>query len=337
MSSASPRKSVRKGGSKATPALTKSLPRHLVIQDNFLAPDLAESLRGTFDENFLEPRSTNIKRFVWDYWHVPSQYTLIRTSAEDYFDAAQYERLTSALTDFGQKHLGCNSITKPWLSYYVDGCEQRMHTDSWHGPFAYVLSLTNWEEREFTGGETFLMESLALDYWRNFDPKVGLEEDKLMSTVEPHFNRLTLFDPRIPHGVRAVRGTKDPRKSRLVLHGWFTDLGTPFYEAGGISEESATEVLNEALQPLYDSLANKCSRVIGVLNVRLDVDGATGRVTKLSSVADTMVADPLDLIEGNTPEEVRASVLKEIERHLKDLQFDSKGQDSSITLPFIFE
>jgi hypothetical protein len=35
-----------------------------------------------------------------------------------------------------------------------------------HGPFAYVFSLTNWEARKFTGGETFIMNAPVLDYWR---------------------------------------------------------------------------------------------------------------------------------------------------------------------------
>ena len=30
-----------------------------------------------------------------------------------------------------------------------------------------------------------------------------------------------MFDPRIPHGVREVTGTHDPREGRLVIHGWF--------------------------------------------------------------------------------------------------------------------
>ena len=47
----------------------------------------------------------------------------------------------------------------------------------------------------------------------------GLELPQLMSLVEPHFNQLTVFDPRFPHGVRPVSGTKDPLRSRLVLHG----------------------------------------------------------------------------------------------------------------------
>ncbi len=49
-----------------------------------------------------------------------------------------------------------------------------------------------------------------------------------VTAVEPAFNRLTLFDPRLPHGVRAVEGTRDPRRGRLVVTGWFTEP-TPFF------------------------------------------------------------------------------------------------------------
>lgn len=37
------------------------------------------------------------------------------------------------------------------MSYYIDGCSQELHCDSFHGPFAYVLSLTQWDGRTFTG------------------------------------------------------------------------------------------------------------------------------------------------------------------------------------------
>ncbi len=49
-----------------------------------------------------------------------------------------------------------------------------------------------------------------------------------VTAVEPAFNRLTLFDPRLPHGVRAVEGTRDLRRGRLVVTGWFTEP-TPFF------------------------------------------------------------------------------------------------------------
>ena len=46
-----------------------------------------------------------------------------------------------------------------------------------------------------------------------------MELQHLVTRVPSPFNRLTVFDPRFPHGVREVRGTRDPRKGRLVLHG----------------------------------------------------------------------------------------------------------------------
>lgn len=66
----------------------------------------------------------------------------MRTPAEDYFGPEGFAELLEALTKFGQEKLGCTAISPPWLSVYVDGCEQRYHTDSWHGPWAFVLSLT---------------------------------------------------------------------------------------------------------------------------------------------------------------------------------------------------
>lgn len=63
-------------------------------------------------------------RFVWDYWHVPNQYTLIRTPAEDFFPRTLYESLEDALLSYGENKLGCRSISPVWLSYYVDGCSQ---------------------------------------------------------------------------------------------------------------------------------------------------------------------------------------------------------------------
>jgi Rps23 Pro-64 3,4-dihydroxylase Tpa1-like proline 4-hydroxylase len=48
-----------------------------------------------------------------------------------------------------------------------------------------------------------------------------LRRYNLLELVPPLFNRLTVFDPRVPHGVPVVEGTRDPREGRLVLHGWF--------------------------------------------------------------------------------------------------------------------
>jgi hypothetical protein len=47
-----------------------------------------------------------------------------------------------------------------------------------HGPFAYVFSLTNWDARKFTGGETFIMNAPVLDYWRQALSKAVVKQRK---------------------------------------------------------------------------------------------------------------------------------------------------------------
>lgn len=68
----------------------------------------------------------------------------------------------------------------PPRSYYVHGHRQGWHSDAPHGPFAFVLSLTRWEERRFSGGETMLLQPWVLDYWRHFDPAKGTETPQLV-------------------------------------------------------------------------------------------------------------------------------------------------------------
>lgn len=107
----------------------------------------------------------------------------------------------------------------------ADGCEQKLHCDNVHGPWAFVLSLTDWTARSFSGGETMLLTDAALSYWSNFEAGRVIESRDLMQLVEPQFNQLTVFDPRIPHGVRQVCGTTNPLEARVVLHGWFVEPG----------------------------------------------------------------------------------------------------------------
>jgi len=195
------------------------MPRGLIVS-NALARDAA-SLRAVFDARYDDPRSTRADRFAWDYWHVPGQYTHLRTPAWSYFPKRVYERFHRGLVAWGRDHLGCHDISPPWLSLYVDGCRQELHGDLPHGPWAFVLSLTRWRGRVFTGGETLMLRDDVLDFWAGFRSVRGVEEGELVRAIEPVFGRLTVFDPRVPHGVRCVRGTHDPRDGRLVIHGWF--------------------------------------------------------------------------------------------------------------------
>eukprot|EP00882_Tetradesmus_deserticola_P023705 GHRQ01025811.1.p2 GENE.GHRQ01025811.1~~GHRQ01025811.1.p2 ORF type:complete len:201 (+),score=65.51 GHRQ01025811.1:356-958(+) len=169
---------------------------------------------------------------------------------------------------------GCRAISPVWMSYYIDGCGQDLHCDSFHGPFAYVLSLTPWEGRVFTGGETLILQPQLLgSFWQSLNPNKGLELSDVVTLVEPHFNQLTVFDPRFPHGVRPVAGTRDPQKGRLVLHGWFTEP-SPFFD-GPLPESDALQHLNAALEPMFEQL-QALPQVTGTITMQLTVSGETG-------------------------------------------------------------
>jgi len=210
--------------------------RHHVVED-FLPR--AQQLRDVFDARFLNTSGLSPKRFCWDFWHVPDQYSFHRTVAEEYFadlsDLGQaegeWEALKAELLDYGARRLGCSAITPLWLSYYCDGDEQAWHCDVPHGAYAFVLSLTNWDDRRFSGGETLLLRDTTLSHWSRFfdlqrddarhPAQAGLNFPDLVESIPPRFNQLLVFDGRIPHGVRRVTGTRDPRAGRLVIHGWF--------------------------------------------------------------------------------------------------------------------
>lgn len=57
---------------------------------------------------------------------------------------------------------------------------QELHADNPHGPWAFVLSLTDWERRRFSGGETAILQPHVLDYWRGFEARRGMELEDLV-------------------------------------------------------------------------------------------------------------------------------------------------------------
>src|SRR5690348_2451735 len=169
--------------------------RSAIIVDRF-APEV-RALRAVFDARFAEPRTTRADRFVWDWWHVPGQYTALRTPAWTYFPRKVYESFHRRLVAWGRETLGCHDISPPWLSLYIEGCRQELHGDLPHGPFAFVYSLTSWNKRAFAGGETLLLRDEVLDFWHDFRSVRAVEEHELLRAIQPRFDRLTVFDPRI--------------------------------------------------------------------------------------------------------------------------------------------
>ncbi len=299
------------------------MPRDVLILDHF-APEAAK-LRATFETRFANPRGTGADRFVWDYWHVPGQYTALRTPAWTYFPRATYQAFHRRLVAWGRATLGCHDISPPWLSLYIEGCRQELHGDLPHGPWAFVFSLTHWRQRTFRGGETLLVRDEVLDFWHDFTSVRGVEQDELIRAVEPRFNRLTVFDPRIPHGVRVVSGTHDPREGRLVIHGWFVQP-RPF-----IRGPLGIEALSERIEELGGRLGAWLGTlpVSGLLSLAFDVDrrGGTGSPRVLSDTTRVPTAR----------ERERRVVVRRIREHVATWRFRPQRVPSHVTLPLVFE
>jgi hypothetical protein len=297
--------------------------RAFVIVDRFAAE--ARALRKTFDDRFEDPRSTRGDRFVWDWWHVPGQYTALRTPAWTYFPKKVYESFHRRLVAWGRARLGCHDISPPWLSLYIDGCRQELHGDLPHGPFAFVYSLTNWSTRVFAGGETLLVRDEVLDFWHDFRSVRAVEEAELIRAIEPKFDRLTVFDPRIPHGVRAVTGTRDPREGRLVIHGWFVQP-RPFVEG-----PLPVRLLSSRVDELSSQLGGWLEDVplAGVLALAFTVD-RRGSVRKLRVLSDTTRVPRAE-------ERERVRLVRRIKQAIEDWRFGAQRGPSNVTLPIVFE
>jgi hypothetical protein len=300
------------------------LTRRLTIVDRFAHE--ARALRTHFDARFADARLAARDRFVWDLWHVEGQYTALRTPAWEFFPQKHYDAFHQRLVWWGRRTLGCHDVSPPWLSCYVNGCEQRLHGDLPHGQFAFVFSLTNWATRTFRGGETLILRDEVLDFWRTFLSVRAVEEPELLDEVPPEFNRLVVFDPRLPHAVRRVDGSMDPAKGRLVIHGWFVQP-RPFIE-GPLKPKDLETCIDAVTQTLAPSLSAGLP-VAGLASYRFRVlrDGQVGAVKLLADTTRAPFEAQAQLVA--LKRRVRARLLK--------FRFQKQRGESWVTLPLVFE
>lgn len=304
--------------------MVRAMPRDLHLVDSFFTG--ASDLRDHFDDRFADPRGTRADRFVWDFWHVPGQYTALRTPAWTYFPPRVYDAFHQRLVWWGRRVLGCHDVSPPWLSNYVEGCRQELHGDLPHGPWAFVYSLTPWQGRRFTGGETLLLRPEVLDFWGDFRSTRAVEEPELVRAVPPKFNRLVVFDPRIPHGVRRVEGTMDPREGRLVVHGWFVQP-RPFIE-GPLHTKSLEGAIGEVTKAITPVLSAGLP-LAGLLSVGFTVTPA-GETKGYRVLSDTTRVP-------SSEEPGRRELHRAIRRALSSHRFPKGRKASQVTLPLVFE
>lgn len=285
----------------------------------------AQGLRSVFDEKFANPRDGHNGRFVWDYWHIEDQYTLHRTPAEHYFPKELYEPFLLQLIEFGRRHYGCHNVSSPWLSYYIDGCRQDLHADIPHGPLAFVFSLTPWKKRKFRGGETFLLKPETLNYWQTPRRGSGLEAGHLIHRIAPEMNRLTVFDPRLPHGVMPVEGVKDPREGRLVIHGWFV-RPEPYFE-GPISQKVVASALEE-IHGGIEGLLAEGDPMSGHFVIRINLKPGQKPTTEIP--CNTLV----NLNEPLAPVTTFARAMSQL---ALSMAWPTVRTPAHVTIPFLFE
>ncbi len=295
---------------------------HFLVKPSFYKD--YRKLRSEFESYFKNPKSTHQKRFVWDFWYDEDQYHLIRTPAFYYFQKKVYQDFHSYLVQWGRENLGCHAISPPWLSYYVDGCYQNLHSDVPHGPWAFVYSLTP-NQKEFRGGETLILKPKTLDYWSDFNETKEYEYASFVDRIPSMMNQLILFDPRFPHGVSEVKGTRDPLKSRLVIHGWFVNPRP--YVVGGLS----TAQVQKSMDPAFEALTKVLSEIEllnGTVSVRLKTN-RQGSVIGYKLLTHTLIAQN----RQNTDQ----YLLKELQVILKSTHFPKSKSESAITIPLLFK
>lgn len=297
--------------------------KHWFVNDRFFSR--AQSLRDTFEKKFSKKKGTESDRFVWDYWYVENQYQFLRTPAYHFFKGKDYVSFHSQLVQWGRENLGCHDVSPPWLSYYVEGMEQKPHSDVPHGPWAWVYSLTP-RTRHFTGGETFIFKPELLSYWRHFAEEKDREQSAYMDFISPDFNRLTVFDPRFPHGVTTVQGVRDPLQARLVIHGWFVEPRP--YVVGGLSTELVQPILAELIHSLSDFVGTS-GDFHGTMSIRLQVS-PQGKVNQIKWLTNTVLS-----LSGQNKD--TDQLIRWLTRGLKLLAFPKARKGSAITIPILFK
>lgn len=191
-----------------------------------------------------------------------------------------------------------------------------------------------------------------------FAPCQGKELDHLFARVPPRFGRMLVFDGRLPHGVRPVRcPSSDPRDARIALHGWYAQPDAPFFFRGALADEeegdkapraspakrkAAAAAVDKALAALVSELADECPPATGLLTLRVNVSGETGRVVVGGGVeflADTLVVSPTVCVDGGISEqEARALIQTVAAQRLAAIKFPTGvGGGSSLTVPLVFE
>jgi hypothetical protein len=245
----------------------------------------AECMRADVDRHFGTPdHSSGDSHQIWDYWHVPGLYTYLRTDPARVLEKALVDEFLWQLQRWATDFLGLSRISRPYLSLYVNGCGQGLHNDAGNGRWGFVYSLTRWEERLFTGGETQIFKDTP--YWETRAMSYPAAGQAFYDLIAPRFNQLLVFDDRLIHGVPPLQGTMSPRDGRIVIHGHISEGAV--HTNGTLTQSEVDSVLTSAQAYVDSALASHGNPFTGCITVRLTVD-ATGAVLGAVAMNDRIL------------------------------------------------
>jgi hypothetical protein len=293
-----------------------------LVEDEFLPAPTAEAMRAAIERHFGDPyKYAAESRMAWNYFYVPDLYVYMRTSPEKILGAELAKAFQDRLTRWSRANFGLVPRGGHYLSLYVHGCRQTEHNDTANGRFGFVYSLTK-NERRTTGGETVIWREDALAPRSMRQPKAG---EDVYHAIAPRFNRLVLFDDRLPHAVRMVEGNMDPVEGRIVLHGHLIEAG-PSVD-GPLPLGLAVDIVRSmAVQFFAEPNIKAAYHGVAVIRLMISLEG---------KVVDCRVlVDRIKQLVGGEPT-VR-SMVTELLARAASLRFPAATDVSAVTIPFRF-
>ena len=285
--------------------------RHHVVNDFF---GEAEAMRSAFDTRVKDAYKQTVN---WQYFCAPQMYTYLRTVPQQVMPGALWSRFMQHLKQWCIDNTGLIPTGPPNLHLMINGCTLGLHSDFHNGTLGFVYSLTRWDQRRFSGGETLLMRDGVPSY-----KKHHVQGEVLYELVPAQFNQLLLFDDRIVHGTQTIEGSMDPLEGRLALVGHLR--ATSPVIKGALEPAAARRVIVDFHRALAEPV-RQYKEVQGTYTFRLAV-AAGGEVEAVTVLTDNLVT----ALSGYEASAEVAAVRSLIQDGLAALKFPAASGKSSI-------
>lgn len=287
------------------------------IVENFF--DDAEPMRESLDVCF---RDVYTRRINWHYFCDPLKYTYLRAQPQEVFPEPVFERFLQRLRGWCIDKLGLIPVDIPYLHLMVDGCKLGLHSDFQNGVWGYVYSLTRWEGRKFSGGETMLLRDGIPSY-----KKHHVQGDALYELIAARFNQLLVFDDRIVHATPVIEGTMDPLDGRIALVGHIR--ATTPRVVGSLPGVEVRRVLAQALSHLADRIG-VYKDVQGTISFKLRI-APSGAVEAVEVLTDNVITP----LTGYGHSDAASAVKVIIQQSMARLRFPSTASSSTVVVPVL--